>query len=327
MSYIPEAASSTNDDMFPGVSSSAFDEHNTTRNLKRMPSDESDWLDKNVEHLTSLLNFNENIRRDIILEMAAGGIFKSRHSTIPGDKKYTDLLGITKYPHASNYLVRYYYSPTGKEFKNIHKYVARLDAVLEHIIELKAKLKKLKTKASTTRRKASAAEMKMLQGTASKTLIPESSIPNTFRVRYFFGVGYKHTNKWVTEIKANPYYSSYIARIVTESYSGHPAHFDWKGREKASFFLLSKLVRNLGLPALDVLYLKRHEKTKHAVFYMANTDKSFQMFKAEYGNTEFYIKDTLIDTWENSISNESIVNIKEAMARNDKQIKKYGKKP
>ena len=86
-------------------------------------------------------------------------------------------------------------------------------------------------------------------------------------------------------------------------------------------------MKHLGLPDLDILYLKRFEGTRHPSFYMANKDKSFQMFRGEYSNTEFYTKDTMIDTWDSTITLTTIADIKDSIIANAGQIKKYSKRP
>ena len=312
------------EDMFPGIGPSAFDEHNTTRTTKLSAYDELDRLDKYVTHLNSLLFHHETIQRQIRTKMQNGDILQNNYTKNIGDKAYKEVPNMgAQYPLAFKELEDYYFNSKGPEFPNIRSHIAKLDHVLGRLGVLEPQMKKLKTKASTIRRKATAIEIKRQKDASSSASIPDTAIPKTFAVKYYS----PNTGAWTSKNVDNPYFSAYRKKIAISSYAGHPAHFAWKGREKTTFFLLSKLVKELGLPELDVMYYKTFNKVKFPAFYMANADKSFQLMQGDYGAKKFYMKDALKESWGKYLDADMMTDVKSKIRLVADRLARMKKKP
>lgn len=325
------------EDLFPGLTASAFDEHNTLRSNKRPPDQQSEWLDNQIERVEFLEKHVNSQFNRTKQSMKNNDVFIQSWNAVSGNVEYKSIAGFeAQFPLTYDILVNVYFDPNSPAKVDIPKYVMKMERLLERRNDLKAQLKKIKTRASTARRMATANNMKKRKESATRTTIPESSIPKTIVVKYFDGSQYpggKSTPfEWEGERKTNPYWDTMLNSrgrgATVYKYAGHPAHFDWQKREKTSFFLLSKLVENLGLPELSVLYAQRNKDGGEVVYYMENADKSAQILKSsQHGVMYVYIQDTKLDTWEKFVDIKMVRKWREELDLNAELIKKYGKKP
>ena len=313
------------EDMFPGLDTSVFDEHNTLQNTKRSRTEQADRVDNQLERLKTLYDHSEKQYQRARQAMTSNDLLISSYAAGSNDIEYSTVAWVqSKYPSAYGIVDGYYFNPQSPAATDLPRYVAALDRTLAHKLNLSAKLKKLKATAGRIRRAAASEDAKQQKASASTSAISEKSIPKIIPVKYF------ENNGWVTKDLDNPYWSSTSkkATVVLEKYAGHPAHYNWQKREKTSFFLLSKLVKELGLPELSILYFKRLEsRWTRVAMYMENADVSFQYFLGDWSVNGVYTKDTKASVYGGIVDNRTITDIKKAIDKTATELKKHGKKP
>ena len=136
------------DDLFPGIDSSAFDEHDKQKkreHFKPTANAELDWIDKQVEKYTDInwRSFREAERIELFLENNQA---LEERMTSSRDIEYKTLEWLrTKYPEAYERLDEYFAMASSPILDDLPKYMARLNWALERTYETGEILEKLNT--------------------------------------------------------------------------------------------------------------------------------------------------------------------------------------
>lgn len=321
------------DDLFPGLDSSAFDEHNKIM-VKRPQLEELDRVEGQIERLAELQKANDARVSRLLQDMRAQKLFLPNWQTAAGKVRYLDVPGIaTNFPAAAKALEGHSYDSTKHPTNTLQPVIAEVDRVYGRREQIKDKLRKLKAKGTRLRKIASGSEIERQQKENPKGgRILDSDIPKNIRVKYFGNEWQKTGPEWVSEDIENPYFDVSAHAMVISTYAGHPAHFNWVKREITQYMMLTNFVKYLGLPELNILYAKRLEVRntgkEKLQCYMANSDKSFQYTRTMWGANTIYTKDVRIQDYNTSFNINFVIEAKAHISKMEKLMKKSkSKKP
>lgn len=244
------------DDLFPGFTSSAFAEH-----------------EKFKTAAVSVDSINQTINRLKITGEAAMkralSVKKTIHMMYSWSNHHPPLDSLTNQPWIDKYpLTKKKLSATVIDTTNpnLEKRVAAHEAILERDAAITVKVKKLKSKLLRVRKKESENLIK-----ATSASVPEKQInPNT--MPYRFNVEFR--NKWHPTLKKETYENPYfVTGTGSNVFAGHPAHFKgWAGKLRTMYYEMSKLIKRLGFPELDLMYA--NDPVDGPDFYLTNSDNS-----------------------------------------------------
>jgi len=320
------------DDLFPGLTSSAFDEHNKLK-VKRPQLEELDRVEGQLERLDALRKSSDDRISRMLQDLRKQKLFLPKWQTVAGQVMYETLPWIAaKFPAAAKALEGFSFDSTINSVNSIPPVVAKIDQAFGRREQIKQKLKKMRAKGTRLRKVASSSEIDRQKKENPVGTIPESQIPKQFRAVYFGDQYMKHGGEWKTEDFNNPYFEDKANTSVITHFAGHPAHFQWQKREITQYLMLSNFVKKLGLPELSVLYLKRivalNNGKESLRYYMANSDKSFQFTRSQWGSNTIYTKDTRINNYNTNFNISFIIDAKKEIAETVDALKKFkGKKP
>ena len=132
------------DDLFPGIDSSAFDEHDKQK--KQAPKkhatefDELDSLNDQAEYYTDLAVYHQKEKKHIIAFLQNNNAFEFSKS-VPQDIDYRDVSWLkNKYPLAYHEAHGFFASSSSPILGELQKHFAKLNRVLERVRRCRTKL-------------------------------------------------------------------------------------------------------------------------------------------------------------------------------------------
>lgn len=314
------------DDLFPGFDSSAFDEHYSQTQTKRSSTEEHMQVEGLVERLMTLYDDSKRAVNRLQAKMRQNSLMFPNYSAASSSVKYSTVNGLqAAHPRAYEKLKSFSFDPASPMFNDLPGMVAVYDKILAKIDMFEKRIQTAKAKASRLRRVA-AQEQTNKKKNIPKNQIPESSIPKKIQVEYF--TVNSAIKRMITEDIDNPYwdYSSYH---TVEKYAGHPIHFDWKGRELTQYYMIANFASMLGLPELDTLHLRRidyNSRSNVLVYYLTNSDGSFHFFRRPNGWHKLYTKDAETTIYERNITTRNINEARKNIAKVAREMKIQGVK-
>jgi hypothetical protein len=246
------------DDLFPGFTSSAFDEHKASKNAPVTVDSIHLALNRISEATKVAVKRANAFKKDIYVAYTWGSGVRG-----PTDEALTEQPWIDKYPITKEKFAALVVDTADPR---LEQKVAAMESIFVRLRKYEDMVKKLKSKLSRVRKKEAEDTIKAAASTPRQKIDP-MKIPRRFSIQY--------RDAWKATPSNHHYDNPYFEAVQgTTAFAGHPLHFTkWVGKLRTTYFELSRLIKQLGYPELNIMYANT-DAYDVTDFYLTNQDDS-----------------------------------------------------
>jgi len=257
-------------DLFPGIDSSAFDEHAASKAAGPTVDKISNQIER-VEHQR-----NNAVLQQRRLHKIFHRSYGHQAANTPTEEMLIDVPWIDKYPLTKKRLPNSRVETAGPRGERIEQVISSYESALEQEERCDAKLKTLKGRLTRVRKKESTQGIDDRAAKTPKTVLDPKNIPTSFKI------GWRTVGQPIPRMSPDTPSNPYHIADARGKYAGHPVHYpDWQGKDRTMYYDIDRWAKRLGHPPMDIMYASTprrdrfdYRKQGRLRFFLKNSDNS-----------------------------------------------------